>query len=68
MIEVEGIILILSCQRHKNNRLKEFKLHKSMYDEWKVIYVIGDLFQKENFKLNGDILYVKKRRIRTSTY
>ena len=29
---VDGIILILSCQKHKNTRLKEFSLHKTNYN------------------------------------
>ena len=41
---VDGIILVLSCQKHKNTRLKEFSLSKTSYNNWEVIYVIGDLF------------------------
>ena len=46
---VDGIILVLSCQKHKNTRLKEFSLSKTSYNNWEVIYVIGDLFLKENY-------------------
>ena len=60
---VEGIILVLSCQKHLNTRVKEFKLPKSTYVGWKVIYVIGDFFLDENYKLvdreESDMLIVK---------
>ena len=55
---VDGIILVLSCQKHRNTRLKEFSLRKTNYDNWEVIYVIGDFFLKENYILDGNILYV----------
>ena len=56
---VEGIILILSCQKHKNTRLKEFSLPKKYYSGWKVIYVIGDFFLKQKYTLENDILMVQ---------
>ena len=56
---VDGIILVLSCQKHKNTRLKEFSLSKTSYNNWEVIYVIGDLFLKQNYLLEGNILYLK---------
>lgn len=56
---VDGIILILSCQKHKNTRLKEFSLHKTNYNNWEVIYVIGDLFLKQNYILDGNYLYIR---------
>lgn len=59
MIYVNGIILILSCNKHKNTRLKKFKLDKDEYENWKVIYVIGDLFLDSSYKLDGNILTIK---------
>jgi hypothetical protein len=56
---VEGIILILSCQKHKNTRLKEFSLPKDEYSGWKVIYVLGDFFLDAPYKLDGNMLTVK---------
>jgi hypothetical protein len=56
---VNGIILILSCQKHKDTRLKEFSLHKTSYNNWEVIYVIGDLFLEKDYILDGNFLYVK---------
>ena len=56
---VNVIILILSCQRYKTTRLKEFSLQKTCYNNWEVIYVIGDLFMEKNYTLDGNFLYVK---------
>ena len=56
---VEGIILVLSCKKHLNTRLKEFKLKKSFYTGWKVIYVIGEFFLENNYKLYDDLLTIK---------
>jgi hypothetical protein len=57
---VNGVILILSCQKHLHTRLKEFKLNKSYYNNYKVIYVIGDLFMDKNYELkNNNYLWIK---------
>jgi hypothetical protein len=56
---INGIILILSCRKYKDTRLKEFSLSKTSYNNWEVIYVIGDLFQEKNYILDGNFLYVK---------
>jgi hypothetical protein len=56
---VEGIILVLSCQKHLNTRLKEFKLPKTNYSGWRVIYVIGDFFLNEPYQIENDMLIVK---------
>lgn len=61
--EVDGIILILSCQKHKDTRLKETNLKNTSYNNWEVVYVIGDLFLPTNYKyenINGkNYLYIK---------
>ena len=60
--KVEGIILILSCQKHIDTRLKEFSLPKNDYCGWKVIYVIGDLLIDKSYEIKGEnrnILYLK---------
>ena len=61
MINVDGIILVLSCQKYKNSRLKEFKLTKDSYcnDKWPVIYVVGDLSLKEKYVIEGNIMTIK---------
>ena len=58
MIKVDGIILVTSCQKFLNTRLKEFNL-KDDYGNWKVIYVIGDLFLESDYKLEGNMLTIK---------
>ena len=59
-MEVDGIILILSCQKHKETRIKDFKLDKNEYNNWKVIYVIGDFFLKKEYEIRDDnFLYIK---------
>jgi len=57
---LDGIILVLSCQKHMNGRLIEFKLPKKYYNNYKVIYVVGDLFLQNNYELrNDDFLWLK---------
>ena len=58
MIKVDGIILVTSCQKFLNTRLKEFNL-KDDYGNWKVIYVIGDLFLESDYKLEGNLMTIK---------
>jgi hypothetical protein len=50
MEKVKGIILVLSCQKYKDTRLKEFVLTRTDYDGYKPIYVIGDLCMSETHK------------------
>ena len=57
--KVDGIILVLSCQKHLYTRLKHFKLPREKYGEWKVIYVIGDLFLNTNYKIDGNLMIIK---------
>lgn len=59
MITVDGIILVLSCNKHINTRLKKFKLNKDSYENWKVIYVIGDFFLDNDYKLDGNMMTIK---------
>lgn len=56
---VDGIILVLSCQKHMETRLKEFKLNNDWYGRWKVIYVIGDLFLDTDYKMDGNTMWLK---------
>jgi hypothetical protein len=39
---IKGAILIYSCHKHKDTRLKEFKLPNNEYNGWKVFYILGD--------------------------
>jgi len=56
---IEGIILIVSCQKHQFTRLMEYKLSCDTYSGWKVINVIGDLFLEQDYILNGNTLTIK---------
>tara|TARA_B100000963_G_C22386159_1_gene562364 strand:+ start:12 stop:776 length:765 start_codon:yes stop_codon:yes gene_type:complete len=59
MEKVKGIILILSCNKHKNTRLKMFGPKKNIYNGYKVVKVIGDLFLDRDYVIKEDIMYVK---------
>ena len=58
---INGVILVLTCQKYKETRLKEFKFLKNEYcsGKWKVIYVLGDLFLDKEFTLNGNIMTIR---------
>ena len=58
-IKVDGIILVLSCNKYLNTRLKRFKLPKDAYGNWKVIYVIGNLFLDADYKIDGNLMTIK---------
>ena len=59
MIKVDGIILVLSCQKHLHTRLEKHKLPRDTYGEWKVIYVIADLFLDSEYKMNDNLMTIK---------
>jgi len=40
--KIKGAILIYSCHKHKNTRLKEFGLKEKEYAGWKVFYLLGN--------------------------
>jgi len=58
-IEVEGIILILSCEKHRYTRLKKCGPEKKNYNGWKVITVIGNLFLDKEYKVEDDFLFIR---------
>lgn len=57
--KVNGIILILSCEKYRYNRFEKYRLKKDNYENWKVIYVFGNLFLDKEYELNGSILTVR---------
>jgi hypothetical protein len=59
MESVDGIILVLSCQKHRETRLKQFRLNRDWYGRWKVIYVIGDFFLETDYKMEGNLMWLK---------
>lgn len=56
---MKGVILIYSCQKHKNSRLKEFQLSKRDYDGWKVFIILGDLTLDTEYKIEDNIITIK---------
>ncbi len=56
---IPGVIIIYSCHKHQNTRLKEFKLSKKEYVGWKVFNVIGNPFLEQEYKLDDNLLTIK---------
>ena len=56
---VKGIILVFSCHKHINTRLKEFALPRKEYSGWKVFTVIGDPFLKTDYIINDNFITIK---------
>jgi hypothetical protein len=56
---IEGVILVLSCQKHKDTRLKKYILPKDEYLNWKVIYVVGDFFLESEYTFENNLLTIK---------
>lgn len=59
MNKINGIILIVSCYKFKNGRIKDNGLTKSEYNGWKVIYVFGNIFIENDYILNENTLIIK---------
>jgi len=59
MEKVKGIILILSCNKHKNTRLREFGPKLEYYSGYKVITVLGDLFLDKDYYIKENTMYIK---------
>lgn len=49
---IPGAIIIYSCHKHKETRLKEFGLSKKIYCGWKVFTIIGDPFLETEYTLD----------------
>ena len=58
-IIVPGIILIISCHKHINTRLKEFTLSKKDYAGWKVIIILGNPLLDSLYEANDNIITIK---------
>ena len=56
---IKGAILIFSCHRHMNTRLKEFGLKKDDYGGWKVFTFIGDPRIAEPYQRKGNMFLLK---------
>ena len=60
--KIKGAILIYSCHKYLNSRVKELKessLSKKEYNGWKVFFIIGDPFLKTEYKINDDLITIK---------
>ena len=53
---IKGAILVYSCHKHKDTRLKEFKLPNDEYAGWKVFYILGNPQINKDFLLGNTIL------------
>lgn len=56
---IPGAILIYSCNKHINTRLKKFTLSKKEYNGWKVFIIIGDPFLNADYKIKDNFITLK---------
>jgi hypothetical protein len=58
---IKGAILIYSCHRHLNTRLKEpnFGLKKKDYNGWKVFYILGNPNLINDYEINDNYITIK---------
>jgi hypothetical protein len=57
--EIPGIILIISCNKHKETRLKEFTLINQEYNGWKVFIIIGNPELNTLYEINNNMITIK---------
>jgi hypothetical protein len=57
--EIPGAILIFSCHKHKETRLKKFTLKKNEYDGWKVFYIIGNPLLEEDYIIEDNLITIQ---------
>ena len=58
MQSVEGIILIISCQRHQHTRLPKYGLQEKEFEGWKIYKVIGNLTIGIPYKLEENLITI----------
>jgi len=56
---IKGAILIYSCHKHKNTRLKEFGLKQKEYAGWKVFYLLGNPNIENEYITIGNTVLLK---------
>ena len=56
---IPGAIVIYSCNKHKETRLKKFVLSKKNYNGWKVFIIIGNPFLKTDYEIEDNIITIK---------
>lgn len=57
--EIPGAILIFSCHKHKETRLKKFTLKKNEYDGWKVFYIIGNPLLEQGYIVEDNLITIQ---------
>ena len=58
-MNIKGAIIIYSCHKYKDTRLKKFKLQNTEYGGYKVFYVLGNPKIKNDYVFVGNMLIVK---------
>lgn len=56
---ISGAILIYSCHKHKETRLKQFVLSKKNYSGWKVFIIIGNPFLEKDYIIQDNLITIK---------
>jgi len=56
---IKGAILIYSCHKHMNTRMKKYGLKEKEYAGWKVFYFIGNPNIESNFVIKDNIIMLK---------
>ena len=57
--KIKGAIIIYSCHKHKETRLKEFGLKEQEYVGWKVFYMLGNPNIKNDHLVIGNTVLLK---------
>jgi hypothetical protein len=54
-----GVILIYSCQKYKDLRIKSLSYLKTSYSGWKVFFIIGNPILETEYVIDSNIIYLK---------
>ena len=57
--EIPGAILIFSCHKHKETRLKKFSLKQNDYAGWKVFYIIGNPLLEQEYSIEDNLITIQ---------
>jgi hypothetical protein len=58
--KIKGAILIISCHKHKNSRLKKYNLPKTTYGGYKVFYILGNPHLSLQYEIReGNMIKIK---------
>jgi hypothetical protein len=56
---IPGAIIIYSCNKHKETRLKKYFLKEQTYKYWKVFIIIGNPLITSEYEINDNIITLK---------